>query len=588
MSIDNALREELLELAVAYTSGMTSREQFARLENLLDTSEEARAFYIDSLGTHANLYWYHRQYEGETEDRSDGVGRSKTTVSPFPISTSQAAAVPLISSLSSVVPSSSAFPHITPTFDNALNSFSSGWALAYLLATVITGLLLFAGSLIHVSGPEQVARQPDSLPSPAVRRAGGEGQFVGRITGMLDCRWAEKGTVPFCPPGVLSPFPPKGSGFRAQGSEANNHQSSINNRQSPVSLGDHFALSSGLLEITYNTGAKVILQGPVNYEVESNGGFLSLGKLTGKLEKGNDEARMTNDEGLQNSSFVIPPSSFVIRTPTATVTDLGTEFGVEVDRAGGTGAHVFHGAVELQTINPAGKEPRKVFLAENQAARVASDGNGGVTILALAARPASFARQIHPHKRVAIELFNTGTDIAEGQPDPHWQIVAASDNPHFQSRPAVVTRTFSTWLDNNAVQSSWISLAADPADLPFDVTYTFRTTFELKPGMQPSTAQLSGWFIADNHVRAIRLNGHVAPVPEHPYLNFSQYRRFSIRRGFVAGCNVLEFDVFNGVPGVHSGFNPMGLRVDLQGSVYEDSAAKPESTNAGSLPVVRR
>ena len=30
--------------------------------------------------------------------------------------------------------------------------------------------------------------------------------------------------------------------------------------------------SSGLLEITYDTGAKVILQGPVTYEVESKDG----------------------------------------------------------------------------------------------------------------------------------------------------------------------------------------------------------------------------------------------------------------------------------------------------------------------------
>ena len=40
------------------------------------------------------------------------------------------------------------------------------------------------------------------------------------------------------------------------------------------------------MEITYDTGAKVILQGPVTYEVESkDGGFLSLGKLTARLEK---------------------------------------------------------------------------------------------------------------------------------------------------------------------------------------------------------------------------------------------------------------------------------------------------------------
>ena len=40
------------------------------------------------------------------------------------------------------------------------------------------------------------------------------------------------------------------------------------------------------MEITYDTGAKVILQGPVTYEVESRrGGFLSVGKLTARLEK---------------------------------------------------------------------------------------------------------------------------------------------------------------------------------------------------------------------------------------------------------------------------------------------------------------
>ena len=40
------------------------------------------------------------------------------------------------------------------------------------------------------------------------------------------------------------------------------------------------------MEITYDTGAKVVLQGPVTYQAESNGGYLSLGRVTGKLEKG--------------------------------------------------------------------------------------------------------------------------------------------------------------------------------------------------------------------------------------------------------------------------------------------------------------
>ena len=38
------------------------------------------------------------------------------------------------------------------------------------------------------------------------------------------------------------------------------------------------------MEITYDTGAKVILQGPVTYEVESmTAGILSLGKLTARV-----------------------------------------------------------------------------------------------------------------------------------------------------------------------------------------------------------------------------------------------------------------------------------------------------------------
>jgi hypothetical protein len=98
-----------------------------------------------------------------------------------------------------------------------------------------------------------------------------------------------------------------------------------------VTLGQKFELTSGLMEITYDTGAKVILQGPVTYEVESkNGGFLPIGKLTGTVEA--EKAK-----------------GFSIRTPTATVTDLGTEFGVDVQSDGTVETHVFVGEVRVDT-----------------------------------------------------------------------------------------------------------------------------------------------------------------------------------------------------------------------------------------------
>ena len=142
--------------------------------------------------------------------------------------------------------------------------FSSDWPVAYLIATVICGVSMLIGSVVHVSSPVQVARQSVPLPSPLSLLP----PVVGRITGMVDCKWAE------------------GSGFRVQGSgvpisKSPNFQTS----KFPVALGDTFALASGLMEITYDSGAKVILQGPVTYEVESKaGGFLSLGKLTARVE----------------------------------------------------------------------------------------------------------------------------------------------------------------------------------------------------------------------------------------------------------------------------------------------------------------
>ena len=128
-----------------------------------------------------------------------------------------------------------------------------------------------------------------------------------------------------------------------------------------VSLGQKYELASGLMEITYDTGAKVILQGPVTYEVESNGGYLAVGKLTGKLEKkvASGQWSVASKEKsspqplalspVSNSQSLIP-NPFVIRTPTATVTDLGTEFGVEVSGEGVTKTQVFVGSVKV-TVN---------------------------------------------------------------------------------------------------------------------------------------------------------------------------------------------------------------------------------------------
>ena len=169
-----------------------------------------------------------------------------------------------------------------------------------------------------------------------------------------------------------------------------------------------------------------------------------------------------------------------------------------------------------------------------------------------AAKPGAFVRQIGKRQRVPIRLFNTGIHVAEGQPDPHWQVAVGSyDKKGARStpRPAIVSSVTGdiedVWLPNDPAQSQWISTVGDAARVRGDVIYTFSTTFELA-GVRPETARLGGWFYVDNHVRAIRLNGREMRVPEHPYEQAGLVHSFNVRQGFVSGTNTLEFDVENG------------------------------------------
>ena len=218
--------------------------------------------------------------------------------------------------------------------------FSSGWPAAYLIATVVFGVGFVIGALVRVSDPVRVVEQSPSVtehhsaPEPKVH-------LVGRITGLVDCQWADPTTEAI------------------QGAH--------------VPLGRKYALASGLMEITYDTGATVILQGPVIYEVESkNGGFMSVGKLTGKVTT--ETAR-----------------GLTIRTPTATVIDLGTEFGVEVLERGDTVVEVFAGKVDCQRMTNGASIGDSQQLLAGQAARITAQK---VAVEQQADRAARFVRVI--------------------------------------------------------------------------------------------------------------------------------------------------------------------------------------------------
>ena len=242
--------------------------------------------------------------------------------------------------------------------------------------------------------------------------------------------------------------------------------------QEPVFLGRKYALASGFMEITYDSGAKVILQGPCTYEVESAaGGFLSLGKLTARVEsrggrsgskgertanlallqkRGNQPLRSplaprpANPKSeIRNPKALIlhplhPSSLFSVRTPTAIVTDLGTEFGVEVGKEGNTVSHVFRGSVSVRLVGGDSWQ-RDVVLRENESAR-AEKGEGAagprLVVHGVSADPRSFVRRM-AEPTTTVDLVDImaggdglgrqrdrGSDAAAGEEDPRFAIVA--------------------------------------------------------------------------------------------------------------------------------------------------------------------
>ena len=123
-----------------------------------------------------------------------------------------------------------------------------------------------------------------------------------------------------------------------------------------------------MVEITYYNGAKLVLEGPVEFTVKKpNACRLDLGKLTAKVSE--------------------QAAGFTVETPNMSIVDFGTEFAVEVEQGGDADVHVFVGEVEV--AQDVGGVRRKIRLGKGQSVRF--DAGTG-KLVALPAGSAQFAR----------------------------------------------------------------------------------------------------------------------------------------------------------------------------------------------------
>jgi hypothetical protein len=122
-------------------------------------------------------------------------------------------------------------------------------------------------------------------------------------------------------------------------------------------------LESGVVQLAFATGAKAAVEGPAELKLmERNGIELIRGKLSADVPK--------------------PAAGFTVRTPNATVVDLGTRFGVNAKSKDASEVDVFAGKVHVTDGHDAAAPNNAWDLTRNMA--MVLDNRGGVTAAAAA------------------------------------------------------------------------------------------------------------------------------------------------------------------------------------------------------------
>lgn len=127
---------------------------------------------------------------------------------------------------------------------------------------------------------------------------------------------------------------------------------SMPNLQRGEYLGDEpIRLEKGLVRIRMDDGSIVLLEAPSELRLEEDDQvFLIQGKLTADVPK----------SGI----------GFTVRTPSASIVDYGTEFGVSIDQYAKTEAHVMKGNVEMRLGSDLRVVEKAIRLSANQAGSV--------------------------------------------------------------------------------------------------------------------------------------------------------------------------------------------------------------------------
>ncbi len=347
-TIDRPLRQEIHVLALACLESTATTDQRSRLQQLVCEDRAVRQWYVqymhDSLtlrrlGTaelkhsHGELggAWFDEGGQGDEEaawsdddltgndsSNSDKDLRSPVSGDSSPMPWLSIALHDTVAYFSRVAPRCRTV--LVRTLRGGHESVTGRLSLSIVVSALVVGSMLMLLALWAApSFRAWRVQQEVTVETPVATEA------VARLTGMVDVAWAP------------------GTPERALGS--------------PVPQDEPITVSSGLFEIQFDKGTKVVVEGPATFIArQRNEGYLSRGKLVAHVPR--------------------RASGFKLKTPQATIVDLGTEFGVNVDESGRTDVHVFQGCVlaELNGTEDSGKSVSRVLAANESVQLDAAKG----------------------------------------------------------------------------------------------------------------------------------------------------------------------------------------------------------------------
>ena len=344
--------DDVQELLTGLSDGTLSQSRRAELAERLRVDPEMLAEYVDQMFLEAMLI-----------RRNRAAGTDVASLSLEQAETAEESCI-----LEHLVDDDS--PGVMPPGTGGFSPSPFLLAISWILTALSLGTAGTLGYVLATRPPERVReRIPERVIVRVDDETGREATIVAQLTRVAGAKWAQRSWRPL---GL-------------------DH----------LTTGRRLELSEGLAEVTFNSGARVALEGPAVFTV--------LGENSAELASGRLSAE-------------VPESAigFVVETPNGPIVDFGTEFGVEIGDSNESAVHVFKGEVEVGVADEDRKVSERIRLVENQA--IAVDPRT-TDVTNMTADPERFVRKITTASRpcVFVDDFSSDTAKCYAGSDSHRQ-----------------------------------------------------------------------------------------------------------------------------------------------------------------------